>query len=480
MRLRGWVFAATGLLCAAMFVSGREVFPPPRGDAIGFVPAAIEFRAGHGLVQPIYPLYLTAADGSSRLSYPLPLFPWLVAALMPANGPRAAFEVVALFRVLSLLAAAALFLRAAGPGARGFGVSAAACGSLVGMCTSGMPTEGRPEALGVLVVLAATGVCLLKPERPRILELGVLLGLMGVAHPVGAIYLGLALGVRAAAQAPWKRAAGNFLAIGALSLAVAAAITALSPHGLVETLRATMQRVPVGITSSWSQYEWSYWLLAGRSSFSGLLLVAAAAVGAIELIRIGRGIAAPALLAAFALALTAAVAYTSLRVPARNYNLLMFSPLLYALLIRWVAEGRSRLGAALVIAIIWLTGAGFARDALAFPAFLAHGTGLDEARAAYARILGDRPGVSVLGSGWVLSDDYQKFQVPELPPARLQGAPRTLVVPFGGDWRSQIASLTGIGYVETATVGTPPREGDWMPAWATGFGFTVLEPRNSN
>ncbi|HZM51391.1 MAG TPA: hypothetical protein VFE68_12895, partial [Vicinamibacteria bacterium] len=222
---------------------------------------------------------------------------------------------------------------------------------------------------------------------------------------------------------------------GAVALAVFAAVLALSPHGLSETLLGMARAYPhTPWTAPPGEEWWKPWLTARRSTFYGPLLVIAALAGAHLLAR-GRGPRARLAFASFVLALAACLYVGSLTHHARrNYNALLLSPLLFAVVVHWFAASRSwtarwtRLGRAACVAGVLLTAAGFLGHLAAFPWFVAHGRGLEEARALWRSV--PFPGgarVVLMGNLWALSEDYDRMEL--LSPSALGDAMRRRPVP---------------------------------------------------
>jgi hypothetical protein len=163
-------------------------------------------------------------------------------------------------------------------------------------------------------------------------------------------------------------------------------------------------------------------------------MVIGALCGAHLVARAG-GARARLVFAFFALSLAAGLYYGSLTHHSRrNYNALLLSPLLFAIVVRWFAASRSwtrrwaRLGRVACLVCILATAAGFLGHLAAFPWFLARGHGLEAARAEW-RSVPFPPGARIvlMGNLWPLSEDYDRMEL--LSPSALGDAMRRRPVP---------------------------------------------------
>lgn len=420
---RLFVWAAAGGVALTLVLFGRYAYPTPGTDAPSFLATAIEHRQGRGLVNPFYP-QIAFADptGAHRHIYYPPLFPLVVSALMRRPEPGDAFLAVAVLRAASVLLTCALLLGFAQRADRALGGSTSAliALSLCGLATNWLPTLGRPEALATLLVILAALLALHKGGAGLVVGLGALTGLVAATQPFGAVELvavaGLACSIRERAPTAVARTA----AVAAIGLAVFAAVLALSPYGLTETLAGMARAFPqTPWTAPPGEEWWKPWLTARRSTFHGPLFALAVACGAHLLARRG-GPRSRLAFVIFTLVLAACLYYGSLTHDSRrNYNALFLSPILFALVVYWFAASRSwtgarvaRVGRVACLACVAGTAAGFLGHLAGLPWFAKHGRGLDEARAAWREVpfpAGAR--IVLMGNLWALSEDYDRMEL---------------------------------------------------------------------
>ena len=423
MRGRVLVWATAGGVALTLVLFGRYAYPTPGTDAPSFLASAIEHRRGHGLVNPFYPQIAFAdPSGARRHIYYPPLFPLVVSALMRRPAPGDAFLAVAVLRAASVLLSCALLLAVAQRADRALAGSTAAliALSLCGLATDWIPTLGRPEALATLLVILAALLALRKGGAGLVLGLGALTGLLAATQPFGAVELVAVIGLAFSVRDPARTALARTTAVAAIGLAVFATVLALSPHGLTETLAGMARAYPqTPWTSPPGEEWWKPWLTARRSTFYGPLYVLALLCGAHLLARRG-GARARLAFAFFALALAACLYHGSLTHHSRrNYNALLLSPILFALVVSWFAASRSftgarfaRVGRVACLACVAGTAAGFLGHLAALPWFVRHGRGLDEARAAWREVpfpAGAR--IVLMGNLWALSEDYGRMEL---------------------------------------------------------------------
>jgi hypothetical protein len=419
-RALAWTAAAGVALTLVVFA--LRGYPTPGTDAPSFLATAIDCRLGRGLVNPFYP-QMAFADptGAHRFVYYPPLFPLTVAGLMRGATPADAFLGVALLRAASIFLSCVLLLRVAQRGERGLATSTTALIvlALCGLATNWLPTLGRPEALAtVLVIVGALGAVRLRGPA-LVTFLGIVIGLVGATQPFGAVELVAVMGLAWSIREPTGVALGRTAAVGAVALAVFAAVLALSPHGLSETLLGMARAYP---HTPWAappgEEWWKPWLTARRSTFYGPLFVVAVFCGAHLLARRG-GVRSRPLFALFVLALALCLYLGSLTHHSRrNYNALLLSPIFFAVVVHWSAASRSwttrwaRLGRAACMACVLLTAVGFLGYLAAFPWFVAHGRDLDEARTEW-RSVPFPPGARIvlMGNLWALSEDYDRMEL---------------------------------------------------------------------
>ena len=435
-RALAWTTAAGVALALLLF--GRHAYPTPGTDAPSFLASAIDLRLGRGLVNPFYP-QMAFADptGARRHVYYPPLFPLVVGALMRRPTPADAFLAVAVLRAASVLLSCLLLLRLArraGP-TLDAGAAALVAVSLCGLATSALPTLGRPEALAtLLVVVAALGATRLRGPA-LVAFLGAVTGLVAATQPFGAVELTIVIGLAWSIRERTAVAVGRTAAVAAIGLAVFAAVLAVSPHGLRETLAGMARAYP---HTPWAappgEGWWRPWVTARRSTFYGPLFVLALLCGAHLLAR--NPPRSRPVFWACALALLACLYHGSLTHHSRrNYNALLLSPLAFGIVVYWFAASTTwaatrvkRAGRVACLACVLLTATGFLGTVVAFPWFLAHGRGLEAARADW-RSVPFPPGARVvlMGNLWALSEDYDRMEL--LSPLALGDAMRRRPMP---------------------------------------------------
>ncbi len=319
-------FVLPGLVILSLLAFGASVFPIPSGDSHAFVPPALLLKAGGGLRNPISELarQLDPTGQARYLQYP-PLFPWALSRLMARPTPAAAFLAIAGLNAVNVVLCALLFARAARSGPW------AAALALLGTATllAGEQT-GRPEVLATLWVLLAIHVHLALPPERSWLPAGVILGLLGATHPVGALLLGLLAVLAYAVRLPTGRALRVSCGTLAVSLAVFTGILAASPFGLRETLEG-MRRHGGAVAARGSQGALvTYWISNPGGTLYALPYLLLLALLAWRIWRRDLAVRSPVLFTVALLPLLGVVWRAGIQIPELSYNVLLFAPAVFA------------------------------------------------------------------------------------------------------------------------------------------------------
>jgi hypothetical protein len=467
-----------GILLAVGYLAASAVtcIPPPGSDPYMFVGAAVRYSRGLGLTTPFYPGTLEPL-GKARLVTYTPLFHWIAGALTPTPDLWGVILVVAGMRAAQVLVWAWLFaalVRRAAPCLRWRWVIPLL---LVGMVSqNGTPTEGRPEALVGLLQAVCAALVVLLPSAWHPVTLGVVLGLIGAAHPVAAILSAGAVAVYAAFRARLAGGVGFLAVTGMVSLAVFTGLLVVSPNGLASTIRGTLALSKIGIIPAWG--DWSFYVLAGRTPFSGVLL-AVTALAAVHLLARNWGqVRSPVILLAGLATFVGGTWYFSLRAPARNYNVLVFTPFFLAILAAWAGAPRGSIRAVvvrrvIVVGMVGLMALGWARYVACIGYYLADGVGLHAARAVF-QVAADRYPAGSIGipvDGFVLSDDYTRLRIYDKPADAVRDR-YPLIVVLSATNRADLNMMAAAGYrrVMALSAPVPPRG---LPRWAAGYPVDV-------
>jgi hypothetical protein len=428
LRLTPWATVLTPviLLCVAIqFVSAWLVLPVPYTDSPAFVPAAVYFARTGRLEDPIYKLsWYADPQKSDRFLYHGPLFPWLVGSLAPSATPRGAFLVIAAFRaiVLAGLGAGCIWLIGGGAGGapkrRKLLLAAVAAAFLLAEAGMRLPITGRPESLGEVFVLLATGAFLFLPRRWWLAVVAICAGLLGATHLIGAALLGACACLAIVWICPTREAIRTMKLLGSGSLALALAVLVGSPNGLVDTLHGQWIQAQLlshrgnpGLLGSVTQLflQWEDFCFLGAF----LLLAVLTPVlrpGMVSGLR-HRPLA---LLAVPAVLLAIWVA--AFRFPATSYNLAMFSSSVFLLLMRLLADAsvaggrRFVVGAVAALVCALVSSLALVKQGADVTAALRAGRSYDQARAAVAGAMPAAGCVLVDFRSWPLFDDYDRMR----------------------------------------------------------------------
>jgi len=477
-RKQKWMPAVLGTLVvmAYSFFSAWVCIPIPMVDSHLFVGTAVRYAQGHGLTHPAYFLRHLDPMGLDRVvTYP-PLFPWLVGALMPSTDPRWAFLLIAAMRLAQVGLWAWLYtlmfsrLTADRPGSRSWLTSLFLIGIIA---EAGGPREGRPEALVGLLTSVAVVLVLFLADRWHGIVLGIVLGLIGSAHPVGAIFSAGALAIYAGARWRLLPAIGFLALSGAISLVVFAGLLSLSPNGFWAVIHGASSAARDIVASAWG--DKSAFLLSGRTPFSGVVLVAGFLSGAGLLARYWQALGSRTVVVTGAAVFTAAVWYFSVRAPERLYNALIFTPFYFAGLVWWSIKTDSRLfgKAWLPWIVAGLCCIGSLRYAIILGFYARSGIPLQQARSLVATEADRHPqaGISLPMDGLILFDDYSRLNLrTNLTEAIQMKVP--LVVFMQPATPSERDLLTAASYGRSSGIPGPDIPFR-LPSWSAGYAIEI-------
>ncbi len=484
------VLAVTaGALITILILAGYHAFPMPTTDTSSFIVTSVRYREGHGLTNPVAPVRLLDPTGQDRvLAWP-PLFVWLLGLLMPFPSVRSAFLVIAVMRAVLILGWGYIFmalLRAMGFRPT-WGFTALVCIALLGIgSNNAMPTEGRPEALGSVLILAGAFSFIYLCGWPRVACFAVLLGLLGATHPVSGILGACLMSLIVATESPGWEAFLRVLVLGVGSLLIFVLVLAASPFDLAEFLRISSSAGQENFANSWGPWQ-HYLFLSGRTPFIGMLLIATVLASLYLLSLYYQHIRSLILFTLSGVAFLVCSWYFAIRGPARIYYLSPFVPVCYFILLAaWLhlrdlfplppkVQFAFRIG---LMTAMFLPALGVLRYGTYLGVYLAEGTTWGSARAQLHQYLSQNPADKIFTNDyWVFFDNYAQVDAfgsgPELA-ALLQrvGTEDKLVVllpVYPNNVDGYLDQLRLVEVYRSPTHQTP----SWAPHWTAGYAFRL-------
>ena len=149
-------YSLTGAIAVIFVLYGLNVFPTPGTDSRVFIPTALLYSQGFGLVNPLYDVSVvgvaTDVTNAIKFNYYVPFFPMMLGTLTKIHpGIRSIFLICSLFSISSLFLYCRTLLSAL-PANITTSIKALALCSVAYVATYLIPTVGRPENLTVLLV----------------------------------------------------------------------------------------------------------------------------------------------------------------------------------------------------------------------------------------------------------------------------------------------------------------------------------------
>jgi len=424
---RGWrnrrwcrvalVASLLGSIAGLLLWFATKGFPVPDGDSIYYYPVMLDRAAGHGFsnhfsgfVQNFDP------TGEGRLVYHGYLYPLLVGSLAWKPGYAAIEIVVAAFQIVSLVICAYWFWLAqrdtpwAGTvwGDCLF-VTATLAGATI---ISGQ--AGRAETIGVPIITAGAILLYTLPFRWHWLFCGVAVGLLAAAHPIGSLMAGLLVAMYGFFRLYFWPALRFILAAAALALVTWAMTFWAYPFSLSEWvggLLANGKNVLPSPTAGPDSSLLYRWILQPSATCYGCLYLFGGCALVFYYRRYAALIRSRLAFALCAIPVAFAIYNYGFRVPVQNYNLLLFAPLVLALIVRFCSSTGHWVLRLTAIALFGLASMGFGQKVLLFPWFLREGLSRDLAGQRLADIRREFPGpVAISGGLFTLVDRYDGIE----------------------------------------------------------------------
>ncbi len=410
-------------ISALLITMGWHAWPMLHSDSSAFVPASLSYALDGELQNPLLWKDFDP-EGRRRFVHHGFLHPVVVGLLASGPSYASAARAMALLNCVALALCGALLwtCQAGGKGLSWGWKALLVASALLGLASFLIGYTGRPEPLVVAILAAGAWGLRALPRRWDWCVLGIALGVLGAAHPVGATLSALLAGAYLHVR---HRAPGALLRLAGAGLLAASLCGVLVlgpyPYSLLDWLagmRGHSGDMPL-LRQEWPPPElWTAegWFTSPASPLYGLLFLAGLLAAAWASRAHRDRIASPAGLWLFVALFGFVVAAFAV---VRFYHLQLFAPLVYAALVaalasdaRSVGPAGRRWAAAAAVALFVLTGAGFLRLALILPGVPDHATSHPAARIALSRLLADAGGsVAISRDLYTLTEDHAEVRI---------------------------------------------------------------------
>jgi len=421
---RSFGYRRVVFLCCAIALGAYHIFasaamyPVPGGDAVVFMPPAINLKAGRGLSNYIW-------TGRQRFVEHPPVFQMVVSACMWKSDTRTAFIVLAAFNALTLMLYAAIlsaaeFAQKLIASAAGFAVLLS---SLLALAFLVFTASGRPETLSALILTLAIAAITWFPQKYWLVCFGIAIGVAAAIHPTHGIFFACLVVITFLFTSPVPQAIRKMMGAAAIALPLFWILLSLGPYPVEEVLRTLSWHAALAAGPDYRVSTLVLYYLK-LAPWSGVYLLGLSLVFVSFGILFWRGpedrITRWGRLAG--LLLTAFVFwFFSIRRPNASYYLIMLAPALAAsaLYLCGVRDGTSdrRLtGAPLLMlaAFFGIFSLCLARDIALFVDYRTDGVSFAEARRDFDRLVRSTDQiVSVSESLWVLADQFDRLSIVE-------------------------------------------------------------------
>ncbi|MDO8515762.1 MAG: hypothetical protein Q7S28_00770, partial [bacterium] len=394
-------------------------------DSMGTMPAAVSFAIGHGFKDQLMDLRSSWGDptGQERYLWFPPFFSLVISAFVSPSislpPSQQALLGAGILSALAILLAALVFYKIATLHGKKFNFFDAflACAFLIIMLRSMWSFLARPEGLEIIFLAAGFLMTLYAlRERSLIAGFAVVLGLMVVTHPFGALFFGCFAGLALSFFYEWRRSIAYGIAVCLLGAVAFVIFMQASPYGIAETWAGIaehnaheMQRInshgfPMGFLKS------KYAIMGGMMI---VLMAAFCAYYREQIKTVLRHIKAPLLFAFFAVLIVGLTVYFVV-VGHKTYYALLPAFFMFSIAIYFFVHIASVPAIKYTMLIFAMLFAALSlKPIFAFPAYIENGLMIAEAREIYAPIAARYPEkeIYIEGNLWALSEDYERMHV---------------------------------------------------------------------
>jgi hypothetical protein len=469
-----------------LLLFGAHGYPVPDGDAAYYWPPMLSRAQGAALTNDFSHLIRQFdSSGQHRLVFHGYLYPLLVGLLVWSPDYAAINMLISIIMVASLALGTLLFIRVAG-GMRTLTLldSAIVATAIPAFATLILGLSDRAETLGLPIISLGCLLFLSCSRRWNGVIFGSAIGVLAATHPMGGILASLIVGIATFSRMRAIEAFRSLSVAGLTSLAVWGVTFSVYPYPIRDWIGGLMSNGRNVVPSSLGMnadilYRW---FVQTRSTGYAFVFIIGFGILIFQAKRHWRAVPGKLGVTACAIPLLGAIFNYGIRGPGQNYNLLLFSPLLIALIIwqfsrmqptaatfgRWMKIG--------VIGTFGIASTGFVRTAMIFPYFLNSCLSRKSGQKQLAVIQAKYPGSIGLTSGlFTLTTTYAGIDEVELG------------LPKNGEWRLVRSVDVPWNYVELGSAGQDTLliqqvyKGFDQPPVIAGYrmvenGFTVSRP----
>lgn len=481
MKKQGLFFFA-GAIILVLALYAINVFPIPGTDAAVYIPTALLYSKGHGMMNPVYYLSkLLDPSGADKFNYYVPLHPLFLGwASKIKPGVKTIFLICWAINAASLL----LYTRkiAAWHTEQKPMVKLLGYLSFTYIAMYILPTAGRPECITMLLIMLLGVVygrrSAMAPMAYQ-LVVAVLGGLMLSTQILTCFFCMLVLLTYELLETThvWRTVGLNVLRLAGV-VAVFLGITSLSPNGLTDTLAGIAHHAGLAMARPDRSIPLfiHYWVLSPINfAFLGVFCV-----GAYYYVRELRARLRqkPLIISIFVVLLQVVVAggivkfilYASPTV----YNATQYiMPISAYIFYNLAKSNRPHLLAMATTGMVYIAGSFiFLRSLLLFVDYLGDGKTYDDARPVVNSILAKYPAVYMTHGLWALADDQRKVKI--YKPGAIQSGDIVIEQQAGHEPEPEIAAK-GTIIMDWRTAGTRKVLGIPLTKRPQGYSFVVFQ-----
>ena len=366
-----------------------NVWPPLDSDALAYIPHILQYANNHKLLNCVWsPLY----GPETRLVYHGFLFQMLIGSLIRPAAYRSIIFIIAIINAITLACLAFIFYRIiSGSKLSSFRKVSIVGSGMLGISTLINGLVGRPETFALLVVSLLICGLITTDKRRHWIFFGLSIGILVCSHTIGAILLTVLFIAYLSSRFDRKEFMLNLVLALGLALVVITICFLWYPYSLVDWVKGNFRNSLLVVWSYWRANIFLYWFIMPDSFLFGLIFIISLSC-AVYLYRCFKSVIKIKWLFFCSTFISLVlIYYFGIRVPTMSYNIRLFAPLIYSVIlytyILWEQRGKSRgqkykktlVTIALIIILIFCS-FGFLREIILLRENIRNGISYNEAR----------------------------------------------------------------------------------------------------
>lgn len=401
-----------------------NVWPPLDGDALSYIPPIFQYANNRKLVNSIWaPIKIFDPQGEGRLVYHGFLYQMIVGSFVPSPTHRGIIFIIAILNIITLGCLSFIFYRFISIAKISSFWKIAITGSaLLSISTLIYGLIGRPDTFAILILSLLIGALITTDKQRHWIFFGLAIGILACSCTVAAILLSVAFIIYLSIRFNRKQ----LITYSLLSLVLTSAVMSMCflwyPYNLLDWIEGNYKHFLSAVMSYWKRSILLYWFIIPYSFLFGVIFIVALSCALYLYSCFKSLIKIKWLFFCSIFILLVLIYWFGIRVPTHSYNIRLFAPLIYAVIIYsyvfWEGSnlGRQKYKKMLIriglLTIFILCAFGFLREIVLFQENTKSGMSYNKARYLLENFRAHHKGLIMLSSGlFTLTENYNNIVV---------------------------------------------------------------------